>query len=59
LIRLDTLHELLCLNSPTVFLRVLDGIELCLDVFYTLLQSFDLVDGQSQLSEEQIAHSDV
>ena len=59
LIFLDIPNKLVQLLFPTIFLRVPDGFELDLGGLDAFLQAFDLVDRQSRLSEEQIAHGDV
>jgi len=59
LIILDILREFIRLDFPTVFLRVFDRCVLGLGGFYAFLQTLDLVDRQSRLSEEQVTHSDV
>ena len=58
LIFLDTLGESLRLAFPTVSFRANDGFALDLGGLYAFPQAIDLVDRQSSLSEEQIAHGD-
>lgn len=52
LISLDTLHELIRLMFPAIFLRIFDSLELGLGGLYAFFQAFNLVDRQSRLSEE-------
>lgn len=59
LIYLNALYEFLRLATPTVFLRIPDGIELGLSGLDAFLQAFNLVNRQPRLSEEQIAHGDI